>query len=439
VTLRRALIAYLLGIHLFFATVVVLLLWDQRIWFVAVEAFLLVSSLAAIALFRGLFRPLELIASGVEFLRERDFSTRLRETGPPEMNRLIGVFNQMVDSLRTERLTIQEQHYFLDKILQVSPSAIIILDHEGTVSYANPSAHSLLRFPEGGIRGKKVAELGTSFASQMERLEPGAAAIIPLLGMRKVLLRKSTFLDRGHPRTFYLFEELTEELRKSERAAYEKVIRMLSHEVNNSLGAANSLLHSCLHYAGQLREEDRGDFETALTVAIARTDHLNAFMKGFADILRLPAPRRVFADVRVPLENIARLLHAELARRRISIVWDDQGTRDPVLMDAQQMEQVFLNVLKNAMEAIGADGTITIRLGRVNGRETITIEDTGPGIAEEVRVQLFTPFFSTKENGQGIGLTLVQEILRQHQFEFTLESAPGEPTRFVIYLENGGR
>ncbi len=436
-TLRRAFTLYLLAVHLVFASVIVWLLRDDRIWLVALELFLLLSFFAALAIFRGLFRPLELIASSVEFLRERDFSTRLRATGPPEMDRLVGVYNQMVDTLRTERLTIQEQHYFLDKILQVSPSAIIILDHQGTISYANPSAHSLFQASNGTLGGKKTTDLGVPFATQMDRLDPGEAAIFILRGTRKVLCRKSSFLDRGHSRTFYLFEELTEELRKNERAAYEKLIRMLSHEVNNSLGAANSLLHSCLHYGQQLRAEDRADFETALTVAIARTDHLNAFMKGFADILRLPPPRRAFGDVRVPLKNIARLLHAELARRRIALSWEDGAGAgaepDPVLMDAQQMEQVFLNVLKNAMEAIGSDGTITIRLGRTNGRNAVSIEDTGPGITEEVRVQLFTPFFSTKENGQGIGLTLVQEILRQHNFEFSLESAPGEQTRFVMY------
>jgi len=434
VTLRRAFTLYLLAIHIIFAVVLGLQILDQRLWFIGLEAFLLLSLLAAIALSRRLFRPIELISSSVDFLRERDFSTRLRETGSPETDRLIGVYNQMVDTLRTERLTIQEQHYFLDKILQASPSAILILDHEGTVSYANPSALALLQAPGGAVTGRKVGGLGVPFASQMDRLGVGESAIFILRGTRKVLCRKSSFLDRGHSRTFFLFEELTEELRKSERAAYEKLIRMLSHEVNNSLGAANSLLNSCLHYGQQLRPEDRADFEGAISVAIARTDHLNAFMKGFADILRLPPPRRAFTDVRTPLQNIARLLHAELARRRIAIEWDDRGGREPALMDAQQMEQVFLNVLKNAMEAIGEDGTITIRLSSMNGKEVVAIEDTGPGIPEEVRAQLFTPFFSTKENGQGIGLTLVQEILRHHHFEFSLESAPGEPTRFVIYL-----
>ncbi len=433
-TLRRKFTLYLVTIHLLFAAVLLKLLWGERLWFIGVELFLIASFIVALAIFRGLFRPLDLIASGVDFLRERDFSTRLRETGPPEMDRLIGVFNQMVDTLRAERLTIREQHHFLDKLLAASPSAVLILDHDQRVSYANPAAASLLQLPEGVLTGRPVAGIGAPFAHLLGGMEAGDSAVFPLRGARKVLCRKSGFLDRGHPRTFFVFEELTEELRRNERAAYEKLIRMLSHEVNNSLGAANSLLNSCLHYAGQLRPEDRADFTTAISVAIARTDHLNAFMKGFSDILRLPPPRRVFTDIRVPLGNIAALMHAELTKRRIALAWETESEPAPALMDPHQMEQAFLNILKNSMEAIGTDGTITLRIWRSNGRDVVSILDTGRGIPEEARQQLFTPFFSTKENGQGIGLTLVQEILLSHHFEYSLESVPGKPTSFSVYL-----
>jgi len=103
-------------------------------------------------------------------------------------------------------------------------------------------------------------------------------------------------------------------------------------------------------------------------------------------------------------------------------------------MDKNQMEQVFVNICKNALEAIGENGAITVRMGKKGGRSFVIIEDTGGGLTPEVRAHLFTPFFSTKENGQGIGLTMIQEILSQHKFEFFLDSQPGEPTRFAIYF-----
>ena len=431
-SLRRKLFLYLLFIHFSFAVVVTYLLWDRRIWLLAVEAFFIFSFLVVLKIFRALFQPLELVTSGVEFMKDGDFTTRLRELGQPEMDSLVRVYNQMVDHLRAERVRIQEQHYFLESILSVSPSAIITLDYDERISFVNGAGESLLQIPLTELKGKKVNELATPFANAISEVPMGGAAIVLLRGVRKVKCYKSHFLDQGHQRTFFMIEELTDELRKTEKAAYEKLIRMLSHEVNNSLGAANSLLHSCLHYKNQLHVEDRGDFENALNVAIARADHLNSFMKSFADIVRLPLPRRQHTDIRALLEGLVSLLDADLTNRRIRIVWDLQGSVDAVFIDSHQMEQVFLNIFKNAMEAIGADGTITIRLGKSGRNSVLTIEDTGCGMSEETRRHLFTPFFSTKENGRGVGLTLVQEILVQHKFEFSLESLPGQPTRFTI-------
>jgi nitrogen fixation/metabolism regulation signal transduction histidine kinase len=309
------------------------------------------------------------------------------------------------------------------------------MDHEEKVSYANPAAASLFRQQASALAGRSISAIDAPFGSSMAGMENGESAIFTVRGARKVLCRKSSFMDRGHPRTFFVFEELTEELRRLEKGAYEKVIRTLSHEVHNSLGAANSLLHSCLAYAGQIAPADRGDFETALNVAIARTEHLNAFMKSYADIMRLPPPRRTPTDVRALLKSIATLIQQELERRRITLRWEGEFRHETASMDPHQMEQAFLNVMKNAMEAIGTDGVITIRRGEQAGRRFVTIEDSGCGIGEEARGQLFTPFFSTKENGQGIGLTLIREVLSHHNYEFALDSAPGEPTRFTVYVE----
>jgi signal transduction histidine kinase len=183
-----------------------------------------------------------------------------------------------------------------------------------------------------------------------------------------------------------------------------------------------------------LRGEDRQDFETALNVVIDRTDQLNVFMRNFADVFRLPPPNRQLCDMRSLIEDAAFLFKTECARRRIEIVWDAQTELEPVRSDRSQMEQVFVNVLKNAIEAINGAGKITIRLGKQAGRSFVVVEDTGCGIAPAARANLFTPFFSTKDNGQGIGLTLVQEILDQHGFEFSLESQSGQPTEFTVYF-----
>ena len=433
-SLRHKFILYLLFLHLTFAIAAIFLLWENRIWLLAGEAFFALSFILALRLFRALFQPLDLVMTGVEFIKDKDFTSKFNEVGQPEMDQLIAVYNRMIDQLRDERTRVQEQHYFMEKILRVSPSGIITFDFDEKILLVNPSAALMLQVVPKDLTGKKLADLHTPIAEALHQLKVGESQVIPFQGRRRVKCQKTQYLDRGFTRHFILLEELTEELRRSEKAAYEKLIRMMSHEVNNSIGAVNSLLHSFLNYKAQLRADDRNDYETALQVAIARTEHLNAFMKSFAEVVRLPLPQRQPCDLHELLRNIALLLSAESRKRNIVWKWEIAAPPEPVLMDKNQMEQVFVNICKNALEAIGENGAITVRMGKKGGRNFVIIEDTGAGLTPEVRAHLFTPFFSTKENGQGIGLTMIQEILSHHKFEFSLDSQIGSPTQFVIYF-----
>ena len=134
----------------------------------------------------------------------------------------------------------------------------------------------------------------------------------------------------------------------------------------------------------------------------------------------MPPPQRQLVDVEQLLKEIELLMRVESQERQIAWEWEVEEELEPISMDRTQMEQVFVNVLKNAVEAIGENGKVTLRLGRTEGRSYAIVEDTGVGIAADIKENLFTPFFSTKENGQGIGLTMIQEILSRHGFEFFL-------------------
>ena len=289
-SLRLKLILYLLGIHLVFAGVSGYLLIDEKPWLLALELFFLLSFLAGARLVHHLRVPLDLIGTGAELIGEQDFTSKFIEVGQPEMDRLVEVYNRMIDQLREERTRQEEQHYFMDRILAASPSGIVTLDFDGRIALANPAAARLLGLAGDEAEGRGLDELGTDFGRSLQALAVGESEVLRVQG-RRVRCRRSQFIDQGFPRHFLLMEELTEELRLSEKEAYEKVIRLLSHEVNNSTGAVNSLLHSCLNYKDQLREADRGDFENALRVASGRIDHLSAFMRSYADVVRLPAPR----------------------------------------------------------------------------------------------------------------------------------------------------
>ena len=431
-SLRRGFLLYLAVLHVLFAGLAVWLFEKNRLWLLAAEAAFLVSIVVGARLVRALFGPLDLLRTGAQLLAESDFTSRFRETGRAEMDDLIRVYNRMADHLRDERTRLQEQRHLLSLILDVSPSGVAILDFDGRVEFVNPAAERLLALPAADIRGRSPRELPGPLVEAAAALAPGSAQVVALGDGRRVKCHHGSFVDRGFPRSFLLFEELTEELRQFEKAAYEKLIRTLSHEVNNTLGASGSLLHSCLAYGRQLSGEDREDFEKALRVVIGRTDQLNAFMRGFADVVRLPAPRRQPCDVRELLEGIALLLRPASAARRIDWRWEVENGLPAVSMDRGQMEQVFVNVGKNAIEAVGEGGTVTVRMGRRGGRPFAEVEDTGPGLTPEARANLFTPFFSTKENGQGLGLTLVSEVLSQHGFDYALEGPPGGPTRFTV-------
>jgi two-component system nitrogen regulation sensor histidine kinase NtrY len=406
----------------------------KGLWIVAGEAGLVISIVLGARLFRALFGPLELVRTGAQFIAERDFSSRLREVGQPELDALVGVYNRMIDSLREERLRAREQHHFLEEVVRASPAGILTFDFDGRLSTANPGAERLLGRSAAELLGRSTGELPAPFIGQVAELAPGESLVLPFQGSRRVRWLKSRFLDRGFPRTLLVVEELTEELRRSERAAYEKIIRTLSHEINNSIAAAASLIESGLHYAGQVRPEDRTDFETALTVANTRLRHLNAFVRGYAEVVRLPPPHLTACDLGRLVRDVGLLFRPECEERGIELVVEAPGLPEPVPLDEHQLEQVLVNVVRNAVEASTRGGRVALRAGTDAGRPVLVVEDSGPGIPPEVQASLFTPFFTTKENGRGIGLTLAQEILTQHGFGFTLESPSGEPTRFTIRL-----
>ncbi len=433
-SLRARTTAYLVVLHAIFAGLAVFLFLKNPFWLLAVEVAFAISLGLGIRLARDTFRNLGFAAEGLRLIRDEEFTSRFIEVGQPEIDELIAVYNRMVDHLRDERVRLAEQHHFLSQVLHVSPSGIVILDFDQRVATMNPAAERLLETGAAGIVGRRLDGLNAPLAAALIALEPGEARVVGLRGARRVKCQHGTFLDRGFARSFLLVEELTEELRQFERAAYEKLIRVMSHEVNNTVAASNSLLHSSLNYAGQLEAASRHDFTDAIGIVIERTEQLDAFMSGFADVFRLPSPLVQPTDLVAVLEAVVRLLSAKPDAAGILWRWELDQRAVWVPMDRGQMEQALLNIVKNAVEAIDGEGTITLSVTSRSGRTTLVIEDSGPGISSDAQANLFTPFFSTKPHGQGIGLTLVQEVLTGHGFDYTLERTVEESTRFTVVM-----
>ncbi len=434
-TIRNKLLLYLVILHvlLLLAGVAVLYL-HYRPWIIALELLVVVSLVVGISLTRGFGLPLDLISIGTEFIRERDFSHTFAEVGSSDLNKLVKLYNEMISRLREERLRGEEQQLFLEKLVNASPTGIITLDTEGKIDLLNPSAANFLNSNVASLKGKEPGTLDSSLGKALSKLGVDREEVIQTSGRKRLKVIHSQYFDLGIKRSFFLVIELTRELWKSEKTAYETLIRTLSHEVNNTIGATNSILKSVLAYSKQLEEDDRLDFENALDVAIERTENLNRFMRSYADVIRLPDPSRELVNPEHLILRITELIKSECKQRKIALNFVSNGNVGKVSLDVAQMEQALMNIIRNAIEAIGENGQIEIVLHKHNGSLELAIEDSGPGLSDDARENLFNPFFSTKENGQGIGLTLVHEILTRHGFEFALESDRDEPTRFYIRL-----
>ena len=412
-------------LHILFILLASQLYSDHRILFLAAELLILLSVLFSIHLYHAFISPIHFISNAAQNIREQDFSTHLRTVGQREMDQLIEVYNSMIERLRQERVKKEEQHLFLEQLIEASPSAIIILDFDDHILNLNPAAEAILHTRSATANGKAFGDLQTPLALQLQQLGRDESRIIKIDGTRIYRCHKAHFLDRGFDHHFILIEELSEEIYKAEKQAYEKVIRMMSHEVNNSVGAVNSILSSFLSLRSDIRDQQRKDFIDALEVAIQRNIRLNRFIANFAEVVRLPEPHRESINLHEILHSVHTLMEPQCNARQVACHWQLTDQEFHVVIDVQQMEQVLVNIVKNALEAIDSNGNIWIITEITAEQKRLIIRNDGQPIPDEQREQLFIPFYSTKPNGQGIGLTLTREILRKHELPFTLFSANG--------------
>ncbi|MBF8965621.1 PAS domain-containing protein [Pontibacter sp. FD36] len=412
------------------------LLQENKLLFIGMEVLVLISVVITVNLYFAFFKPLNLIRAGIESIRDKDFSTKFVRVGQPELDELVDVYNRMIEQLRQERVAQAEKSFLLEKIIRASPAGIILLDFDDRIESINPAAERYLSLSGHTLQGSPLEELPNTWSRELKQVQAGQPYTFRLNGIRTFRAHRAHFIDRGFQRAFIMMEELTEAIIKNERQAYEKVIRMMSHEVNNSTGAINSILDSVQYYTPQIDEEHREDFTYALQVAIDRNANLSRFMANFADVVRLPAPSKKPVQVQALLKRLERLMLPQLEQRQITLFLQLPAAPLCIPMDEQQIEQALLNILKNAMEAVKSEGKIWVELQQEP--LCLTITDDGEGIPEHVRPMLFTPFFSTKETGQGIGLTMIREILLSHGFQFSLESSEDELTAFRIRFVTGG-
>ncbi|RZK65707.1 MAG: HAMP domain-containing sensor histidine kinase, partial [Pedobacter sp.] len=381
---------------------------------------IIISVVISIGLYQQLIQPLSYLKEGINAIKDRDFSVKFLPTGKKEMDELIDVYNEMMDALREERTRQEEQHFFLEKLIITSPTGIVVLDYDNQIKQINPKAKEI------------VADNTDLFLNDIQSLQPGESKTMKIGLMNIYKVQKSNFIDRGFARVFIMIEELTAEIFEAEKNAYGKVIRMMAHEVNNTVGPVNSILNVALGTPDLWQDAQRGPLKNAINVAVERNQNLNLFMRNFADLVKLSPVNRISVNLNHLVLAVVDLFKIKAQQQGVS--FDLQLTENPFLInaDALQLEQVMINIVKNAIESIGAHGTIQIVIDP-NVRQLQFI-DSGKGISAEHVEKLFSPFFSTKKDGQGIGLTLVREILLNHGYTFSLKTIEPGKTVFAIYL-----
>lgn len=473
--------------HVLLLVAAYFLLHETYYWFMLAQLGILLSLVFAYRVYRHFRRPLEMVNGGKSALQDRDFSIKYRLTGAREVDALVETYNNMIDTLREERTLLQEQHYFLRKLIEASPSGILIMDHDGKITETNPAARQIIGF-DPSVSEEEHPILHAAFELRM-----GESLPLIIDGTNHYRLEASAFIDRGFQRKFVQIQTLTGEILAAEKRAYGKVIRMMAHEVNNSIGAINALLDTLSVSEEETDDQWVADVRESLPIASKRNHQLNVFMRNFADVVRLPEPQRERVDLSEVLPQIMTLFQAQAQQQNtkfrvgylsgkaseLPLLRSEVFNRTPhkshpalkvgpegvplaksdvttaprtphpaphtksgkseimpasqfISADSGQLEQVLVNVVKNALESIGTGGEIQLFL--TERPRQIVIADNGPGLNKEAAEGVFTPFFTSKPNGQGIGLTLVREILTSHDYQFSLSTGTDGWTRFVIAL-----
>lgn len=396
---------------------------------ITVEVLILVTLGYLVFFYGKTVRPLQNISSGMDLLREQDFSSRLREVGQFEADRVVEIFNKMMEQLKNERLRLREQNEFLDLLIKASPMGVIVLDYDHQVTELNPAALKIMGLSDiRDVKGRKLSDVKDKMLIDLSNIPLHETRTISLHDGTVYKCTMESFVDRGFPRPFYLIESLTEEVRRAEKKAYEKVIRMIAHEVNNSTAGITSTLDTV---GKELKDfPETQDLQQAMQVCVERCYGMSRFITNFADVVKIPKAILTPTDLNGLIDSMTRFMEVMCLNRNIKLTFHPDKRLQLLHLDASLFEQILLNIIKNSVESIEKDGEIIIKTDAET--QSIEIADNGKGISKEIEHKLFNPFFSSKPTGQGIGLLFIREVLSQHNFNYSLRTYPDGWTRFVI-------
>jgi two-component system nitrogen regulation sensor histidine kinase NtrY len=379
---------------------------------------LLYLLLIAAALVDAWVRPLQTLSNVVASLREGDYSFRARGASARDaLGELASEVNLLADLLQRQRVRSLEATALLARILEVMHAPLFAFDRESTLQLVNDAGLKLLGLPHARCFGRTAGELGLEFLLNAPDQSTHTFKFTQKTqgSQTNWLLRKTSFRQEGAPHTILLLADVSVPLREEEQIAWKRLIRVLGHELSNSLAPIKSIAGSLLTRVDALQAEPAtlSDFRRGLGVVEGRADALHRFVQSYRKLAQLPPPTLKRVEFVPLIERIAALeqrLQVEVA----------SGPDVAMNADPDQLEQMFINLIGNAVDASLATGASPVRITwKLTATSVlVSIEDRGQGIANTEN--LFVPFYTTKPTGSGVGLVLAQQIARAHGGEIQL-------------------